>query len=69
MLDVYQQMTPQLIYATEQFWNYCFQVGCALAGYMSADRDHINLQRREFMVRGKGQNRPVFVSNAAARAI
>jgi len=31
------------------------------------DREHINLKRREFMVRGKGQkDRPIFISEAAA---
>jgi site-specific recombinase XerD len=31
------------------------------------DRDHINLSRREFMVRGKGQkDRPIFISPNAA---
>jgi site-specific recombinase XerD len=31
------------------------------------DKDHINLKRREFMVRGKGQkDRPIFISQAAA---
>jgi site-specific recombinase XerC len=30
------------------------------------DRDHINLKRREFMVRGKGQkDRPIFISPEA----
>jgi site-specific recombinase XerD len=31
------------------------------------DKEHINLKRREFMVRGKGQkDRPIFISPAAA---
>jgi site-specific recombinase XerD len=31
------------------------------------DRDNINLKRREFMVRGKGQkDRPIFISEVAA---
>jgi site-specific recombinase XerD len=34
------------------------------------DREHINLKRREFMVRGKGQkDRPIFISPDAARWI
>jgi site-specific recombinase XerD len=34
------------------------------------DRDHINLKRREFMVRGKGQkDRPIFISEDAATCI
>jgi site-specific recombinase XerD len=34
------------------------------------DRDHINLKRREFMVRGKGQkDRPVFISPEAVKWI
>jgi site-specific recombinase XerD len=31
------------------------------------NKDHINLKRKEFMVRGKGQkDRPIFISDAAA---
>ncbi|MGE5298527.1 MAG: site-specific tyrosine recombinase/integron integrase [Acidobacteriota bacterium] len=47
-----------------------FSSGLRVSELCNLNRDHINLQRREFMVRGKGQkDRPVFVSNAAARAI
>ena len=34
---------------------------------LNLNKDHINLKRKEFMVRGKGQkDRPIFVSEAAA---
>lgn len=47
-----------------------FSSGLRVSELCNLDRDHVNLKRREFMVRGKGQkDRPVFVSNAAARAI
>lgn len=44
-----------------------FSSGLRVSELVSLDRDHINLKRREFMVRGKGQkDRPVFISPAAA---
>ncbi len=47
-----------------------FSSGLRVSELCNLDRDHVNLKRREFMVRGKGQkDRPVFVSNAAVRAI
>jgi site-specific recombinase XerD len=47
-----------------------FSSGLRVSELVNLDRGHINIKRREFMVRGKGQkDRPVFISNAAARAI
>ena len=44
-----------------------FSSGLRVSELVGLNRDHINLKRREFMVRGKGQkDRPVFVSEAAA---
>jgi site-specific recombinase XerD len=44
-----------------------FSSGLRISELVGLDRDHINLRRREFMVRGKGQkDRPVFVSPEAA---
>jgi site-specific recombinase XerD len=44
-----------------------FSSGLRVSELVGLDRDHINLQRREFMVRGKGQkDRPIFISPAAA---
>jgi site-specific recombinase XerD len=44
-----------------------FSSGLRVSELVSLDRDHINLKRREFMVRGKGQkDRPIFISDAAA---
>ena len=44
-----------------------FSSGLRVSELVNLNRDHINLKRREFMVRGKGQkDRPVFVSPAAA---
>lgn len=44
-----------------------FSSGLRVSELVGLDRDHINLKRREFMVRGKGQkDRPIFISEAAA---
>ena len=44
-----------------------FSSGLRISELVGLDRDHINLSRREFMVRGKGQkDRPVFISEEAA---
>jgi site-specific recombinase XerD len=44
-----------------------FSSGLRVSELTGLDRDHINLKRREFMVRGKGQkDRPIFISPAAA---
>ncbi|MEK7620780.1 MAG: site-specific tyrosine recombinase/integron integrase [Patescibacteria group bacterium] len=47
-----------------------FSSGLRVSELVALNRDHINITRREFMVRGKGQkDRPVFISSAAARHI
>lgn len=47
-----------------------FSSGLRVSELVALNRDHINLQRREFTVRGKGEkDRPVFISNIAADAI
>lgn len=47
-----------------------FSSGLRVSELVNLDRDHINLKRREFMVRGKGQkDRPVFVSESAAQHV
>ncbi|HSW75130.1 MAG TPA: site-specific tyrosine recombinase/integron integrase [Candidatus Saccharimonadales bacterium] len=44
-----------------------FSSGLRVSELVGLDIDHINLKRKEFMVRGKGQkDRPVFISNSAA---
>lgn len=44
-----------------------FSSGLRVSELVGLDRDHVNLKRREFMVRGKGQkDRPIFVSPPAA---
>lgn len=44
-----------------------FSSGLRISELVGLDRDHINLKRREFMVRGKGQkDRPIFISPEAA---
>ena len=44
-----------------------FSSGLRVSELVGLDRDHINLKRREFMVRGKGQkDRPIFISATAA---
>jgi len=44
-----------------------FSGGLRVSELVSLDRDHINLERREFMVRGKGdKDRPIFISESAA---
>jgi site-specific recombinase XerD len=47
-----------------------FSSGLRVSELVNLDRDHINLKRREFMVRGKGQkDRPIFISEDAAKWI
>lgn len=47
-----------------------FSSGLRVSELVSLNRDHINLKRREFMVRGKGQkDRPIFISESAAHWI
>lgn len=47
-----------------------FSGGLRVSELISLNRDSINLERREFVVRGKGQkDRPIFVSKAAADAL
>lgn len=47
-----------------------FSSGLRVSELVGLDRDHINLRRREFMVRGKGQkDRPIFISEEAANWI
>lgn len=44
-----------------------FSSGLRVSELVSLNRDHVNLKRREFTVRGKGQkDRPIFVSEQAA---
>lgn len=44
-----------------------FSSGLRVSELVGLDKDHINVKRREFMVRGKGQkDRPIFISSAAA---
>ena len=47
-----------------------FSSGLRVSELTGLDRDHINLKRREFSVRGKGQkDRPIFISLEAAQWI
>ena len=47
-----------------------FSSGLRVSELVNLDRDHINLKRLEFMVRGKGQkDRPIFISPTAAKWI
>ncbi len=47
-----------------------FSSGLRVSELVGLDRDHVNLKRREFMVRGKGQkDRPIFISPSAANCI
>lgn len=47
-----------------------FSSGLRVSELVGLDRDHINLKRLEFMVRGKGQkDRPIFISTEAAKWI
>lgn len=44
-----------------------FSSGLRVSELVGLDKDHVNLKRREFTVRGKGQkDRPIFISPAAA---
>lgn len=47
-----------------------YSSGLRVSELANLNRDHINLKRREFMVRGKGQkDRPVFITERAAEAV
>src|SRR6185369_6793751 len=47
-----------------------FSSGLRVSELVGLDVDHINLKRREFMVRGKGQkDRPIFISDQAASSL
>lgn len=47
-----------------------FSSGLRVSELINLNKDHVNLDRKEFMVRGKGQkDRPVFISDAAADAV
>ncbi len=47
-----------------------FSTGLRVSELIALNRDSVNLQKREFMVRGKGQkDRPVFVTQSAADAV
>ena len=47
-----------------------FSSGLRVSELVGLDREHINLKRREFTVRGKGQkDRPIFISSEAAEWI
>ncbi len=47
-----------------------FSSGLRVSELVGLDRDHVNLKRREFTVRGKGQkDRPIFISPTAAKWI
>ena len=53
--------------ATGRFWSYCLVSGLRVSELVGLDRDNVNLKRKEFMVRGKGQkDRPIFISPSAA---
>lgn len=44
-----------------------FSSGLRVSELVGLDRDHINLKRKEFMVRGKGhKDRPIFISDSSA---
>lgn len=47
-----------------------FSSGLRVSELVGLDKEHVNLKRREFMVRGKGQkDRPIFISSGAAKWI
>ena len=47
-----------------------FSGGLRVSELVNLNQDHINLRRKEFMVRGKGQkDRPIFISEQAAQSI
>ena len=47
-----------------------FSSGLRVSELINLNRDSVNLERKEFMVRGKGQkDRPVFITDSAAEAV
>jgi len=74
--DEVTRMLDQIDTSTEQglrdraIIELLFSSGLRVSELVNLNRDHINLTRREFMVRGKGQkDRPVFVSKSAAEHV
>lgn len=74
--DEVTRMLEQIDIATDQglrdraIIELLFSSGLRVSELVHLNRDHINLDRREFMVRGKGQkDRPVFVSKSAAEHV
>lgn len=74
--DEVTRMLEQIDTSTEQglrdraIIELLFSSGLRVSELVNLNRDHINLTRREFMVRGKGQkDRPVFVSKSAAEHV
>lgn len=66
LIDAVEATTPQGI-RDRAILELLFSSGLRVSELVNLNRDHINLKRGEFMVRGKGQkDRPVFISPEAS---
>lgn len=69
IMDVVEDQTPQDL-RDKAIIELLFSSGLRVSELCNLDRDHINLKRGEFMVRGKGQkDRPVFISPEASECL
>jgi len=66
LFDVVQTSTP-IGLRDRAILELLFSSGLRVSELVRLDIEHVNTERREFMVRGKGQkDRPIFISEAAA---
>jgi site-specific recombinase XerD len=69
IMEAIEDQTPQDL-RDKAIIELLFSSGLRVSELCNLDRDHINLKRGEFMVRGKGQkDRPVFISPEAAECL
>lgn len=69
IMDAVDDQSPQDL-RDKAILELLFSSGLRVSELCNLDRDHINLKRGEFMVRGKGQkDRPVFISPEAAECL
>ena len=69
ILSVVSDKTPQDL-RDRAILELLYSSGLRVSELCNLDRDHVNLKRGEFMVRGKGQkDRPVFISPEASESL
>ncbi len=69
MLEATRDTSPQAL-RDKAILELLYSSGLRVSELCNLDRDHVNLKRGEFMVRGKGQkDRPVFISPEASESL